>query len=236
MPASLRARNDPGQYDELSDAWWDPCGPLAALHWLATARGALVPPAARPGAVLVDVGCGGGLTARSVAGKGYHHVGVDIRADAAGVAARHGVLSAQGDAHRLPVRSGGADVVVAGEILEHVTDLEVVVGEIGRVLRPDGVVVCDTLADTRSCRFLMVTLGERFGVVPRGIHDPALFVRPARLVELCARHGIRLQVRGLRPSVPEGVAWLARRRPDVTMRPTRFTGVVYQGVGVKEAA
>ena len=236
MPVAVRPPNDPRQYDDLVDVWWDPDGSLAPLHWLAVARGALVPHASRPGAVLVDVGCGGGLTAPHVAGKGYRHVGVDIGGIAASVARDHGVLSVQGDAHHLPVGTATADVVVAGEILEHVTDLPTVVGEIVRVLRPGGTVVVDTLADTRTCRFLMVTLAERVGVVPAGIHDPALFVPPARLVELFAAHGLRLRLRGLRPSLTQGLAWLAGRRRDVTMRRTRFTGVVYQGIATGAAA
>ncbi len=96
--------------------------------------------------------------------------------------------------------------------------------------------VVDTLADTRTCRFLMVTVAERVGVVPAGIHDPALFVSPARLVELFAAHGIELRLRGLRPSLTQGLAWLAGRRRDVAMCRTRFTGVVYQGIAIGAAA
>jgi len=123
--------------------------------------------------------------------------------------------------------------VVAGEILEHVGDLDAVVGEIGRILRPGGVLVIDTLADTRLCKLLMVTIAERARVAPYGIHDPALFVGPDRLVRLCAQQGIALDVHGLRPALGQGIAWLAKRRTDVAMLPTRFTNVVYQGVGVK---
>lgn len=55
--------NDPRQYDDLAGEWWRPDGAFAMLHWLARARAALVPPAARPDAVLVDLGCGAGLMA-----------------------------------------------------------------------------------------------------------------------------------------------------------------------------
>ena len=233
MATVVRERNDPRQYDDLADEWWDPSGAFCALHWLAAARAALVPPATRPGAVLVDVGCGGGLTAPHVAGKGYHHIGLDIGGQATRIARDHGVVVVQADAHRMPVASGTADVVVAGEILEHVDDLDTVVVEIARVLRPGGVLVIDTLADTRVCKLLMVTIAERARVAPPGIHDPALFVDPARLVGLCARSGIALEVHGLRPAIGQGIAWLVGRRVDVAMLRTRFTNIVYQGVGVK---
>lgn len=228
--AARRIRNDPGQYDELAGEWWKPRGAFCALHWLAQARGAVLPD---DGAdkVLVDVGCGGGLLAPYAAAKGYRHIGVDIGERAVSIAANHGVSAVRGDARRLPIASNAADVVVAGEILEHVSDPEALIAESARVLRPGGLFVCDSLADTRLCKVLMVDIAERLPFVPTGIHDPDLFVDPARIVRACAREGIALQVRGLRPAALETIMWLARRRDSVTMHPFRFTGVVWQGFG-----
>jgi hypothetical protein len=61
--AERRARNDLRQYDDLAAEWWRPDGAFAALHWLARARGELVPPPSRPDAALLDLGCGRGLLA-----------------------------------------------------------------------------------------------------------------------------------------------------------------------------
>ncbi len=236
VPPRLRSPNDPGQYDDLVEEWWRPRGAFAALHWLATERGRLVPPAPRPGAVLLDVGCGGGLLAPHLAGRGYRHVGVDLGAAACRVSRTHGVEPLQADAARLPLRDASVDVVVAGEILEHVPDLDAVVAEIGRVLRPGGLLVLDTLADTRRCRFLLVTVGERLPFVPRGIHDPVLFVDPARLRRLAADAGITLELWGLQPHLLDGVRWLLRRRDDVRFRRVRDLGAVFAGRGVRETA
>jgi 2-polyprenyl-6-hydroxyphenyl methylase / 3-demethylubiquinone-9 3-methyltransferase len=226
-------RNDPRQYDELAGEWWRPDGPFAMLHWLAEARGRLVPPAARPGAVLVDVGCGAGLLAPHVAGKGYRHVGLDLITSALEQAATHGVLVVRADACALPLADGCADVVVAGELLEHVPDLPAAVGEICRVLRPGGLLVLDTLNATALSRLLAVTVAERIPGVPRGLHDPALFVDPAELVALCARHGVRLDVRGVRPTVWGTLRWVVTRRGAARIRPTWSPAVLYQGRGVK---
>ena len=76
---SRRARNDPAQYDDLAREWWRPHGAFAMLHWIAEARSALVPPASRPGAVLVDIGCGGGPLAPHITGKRHTHVGAPLR-------------------------------------------------------------------------------------------------------------------------------------------------------------
>jgi 2-polyprenyl-6-hydroxyphenyl methylase/3-demethylubiquinone-9 3-methyltransferase len=227
-----RPRNDPRQYDDLAGEWWKPGGRFAALHWLAPARARLIPPHSRNGSVLVDVGCGGGLLAPHV--SGYRHVGVDVVHSALAQAERHGVLPVQGDAHALPLAEGAADVVVAGEILEHVRDLERVVAEIARVLRPGGIVVVDTINDTWWSRLALVTVGEHVpGGPPRGIHDPKLFVRPERLKRLFARHGVQLAVRGLRPSAVDLMRFVFRRRLPVRMVPTRSVGLVYQGLGKK---
>lgn len=202
------------------------------LHWLAAARGALVPPADRDGAVLVDLGCGAGLLAPHLAGKGYRHLGVDVTASALEQAAAHGVTPVRGDVMAVPLAGGCADVVAAGEILEHVTDLPAAAGEACRLLRPGGLLVIDTLAATRLARLVAVSLAERVpGGAPPGIHDPALFVDRAVLVRECARHGVDLRLRGIRPSVPGLARWLARRADDVAMVPVATTAVLFQATG-----
>jgi len=227
-----RARNDPGQYDDLADQWWDPRGRFAMLHWLAAARGALVPPATRAGAVLVDLGCGAGLLAPHLAGKGYRHVGVDLTASALAQAAARGVRAVRADVRAVPLADGCADVVTAGEILEHVPDLAGAVGEACRLLRPGGLLVLDTLAATAVGRFVAVTLAERVpGGPPAGIHDPALFVDRAALLRECARHGVRMRLRGIRPSAVDLARWLAGRAASVRMVPVPTTAVLFQGVG-----
>jgi 2-polyprenyl-6-hydroxyphenyl methylase/3-demethylubiquinone-9 3-methyltransferase len=231
----VREANDVRQYDDLAEHWWDPVGPFAMLHWLAAARGALVPPARRDGAVLVDLGCGAGLMAPHVAGKGYRHVGVDLTASALAQAATHGVVPVRGDVTAVPLRDGCADVVTAGEILEHVTDLPAAVAQACRLLRPGGLLVLDSLADTALCRFAAITVAERMpGGPPPGIHDPALLVDRAELVRECARHGVRLALRGVRPSARDTVRWLAQRRGPVAIVPTFSTAVLFQGVGHRE--
>ena len=227
-------RNDPRQYDDLAGEWWRPGGDFEMLHWLAAARAALVPPPARPGAVLIDAGCGGGLMAPHLAGRGYRHIGIDLRRSGLEQAAAHGVQALQGDVTALPLATGCADVVAAGEILEHVTDLPGTVAELSRVLRPDGLLVLDTVNDTALSRFITITAGERLGFAPPGLHDSSLFVRPRRLIEEFARHGVRVEVRGARPTVTGLLRWRLLRRGGGRIVPSGLTTVLYQGTGHKE--
>ena len=222
----VRPLNDPGQYDDLADQWWAPRGSFAMLHWIAEARAALVPAAVRPGSLLLDLACGGGLLAP--------HVGVDLSPTALPVAREHGVAPVRGDVLRLPFADTVADVVVAGEVLEHVDDPAALVGEACRVLRPGGTLVLDTIASTWWGRFSSITVGERIpGGPPKRLHDAALFVDRRALVRTAAAQGVRLTLTGLRPSALDYLLWVAGRRRAVRMLRTRSTAGLFQASGTK---
>jgi 2-polyprenyl-6-hydroxyphenyl methylase / 3-demethylubiquinone-9 3-methyltransferase len=230
----LRPRNDPRQYDDLAEVWWDPRGRFAMLHWIAAARARLVPAAVREGSLLLDLACGAGLLAPHVAGRGHRHIGLDLSPTALPQARDHGVAPLRGDVLRLPFADEVADVVVAGEVLEHVADPSRLVAEACRVLRPGGTLVVDTIAATWWGRFSAVTAAERLpGGPPRRLHDPALFVDRDELVAAARGGGVELTLVGLRPSARDYVGWLARRREQVKMRTTRSTAGLFQAVGRK---
>lgn len=236
VPPLVRARNDPRQYDDLADVWWDLTGPFALLHSIAAARADLIPSARRAGAVLVDLACGAGLLAPHIDHLGYRHIGVDITTSALQQARDHGVRPVRADVLALPLPNAIADVVVAGEILEHVADLQRAVAESCRVLRPGGVLVLDTIADTRIARLLAVHIAERIpGGAPKGIHDPTLFVNRSELSRACAAGGVDVRLQGLRPSIPGLLRWLLRRNDRIGTVRTWSTAVLFQGHGIKEA-
>jgi 2-polyprenyl-6-hydroxyphenyl methylase/3-demethylubiquinone-9 3-methyltransferase len=204
------------------------------LAWIAAARMRHVPSAGRPGARLLDVACGGGLLAPHLRGTGYRHVGVDLSRPALVQAKDHGVAVVSGDVMRLPFGDETFDVVVAGEILEHVADVPGLVAEVCRVLRPGGTLVIDTIANTWWGRFSSITVGERIPAGPPArLHDAALFVDRARLLAEARRHGVSLSLNGLRPAAVDYAMWLISRRDEVRMVPTRSTAGLFQGVGTK---
>jgi 2-polyprenyl-6-hydroxyphenyl methylase / 3-demethylubiquinone-9 3-methyltransferase len=230
----VRARNDPRQYDDLAGQWWLPRGEFAMLGWISAARMQHVPPALGSTPLLLDVACGGGLLAPYLAGSGYSHIGVDLSASALTQADAHGVIAVRGDVARLPFRDEAFDVVVAGEILEHVVDVPAAVAEACRVLRVGGTLVIDTIASTWWGRFSSITVAERLpaGPPPR-LHDGALFVDRKQLLATAARHGVELSLNGLRPSAVDYMMWLFGRRETVRMVKTRSTAGLFQAVGTK---
>jgi 2-polyprenyl-6-hydroxyphenyl methylase / 3-demethylubiquinone-9 3-methyltransferase len=234
MMAGRLRRNDPAQYEELVDEWWRPSGDFAALHWLAASRAEHIPAARSPDALLVDLACGGGLMAPYVARLGYRHVGVDIGMGGLVLARDHGLHAVCGSALAVPLPDGCADVVLAGEILEHVEDDVGVLAECARLLRPGGTLVLDGLASGRLSTLINVHLLERLpGGPPRGLHDPALFVDRERLLAAADRMGLDLDLVGLRPSVREAIAWKLGRRELVRMKPIRSSAVIFAGYGRK---
>src|SRR4051812_39441684 len=234
MRPTALPRNDPAQYDGLVDEWWRPQGGFAMLHWFAASRADHIPNAPPDGGVLVDLACGGGLMAPHAARLGYRHVGIDLGLPGLDLGRARGMLPVQGSVLAVPLADGCADVVVAGEILEHVDDDVAVLAECARLLRPGGTLVIDAIADTRLARVIAVRIAERIpGGPPPGIHDPALFVDRRRLLGAADRLGLDLRLRGWRPSLRDVVAWKFGRRDGVRMRTLPTTAVLFAGHGRK---
>lgn len=223
-------RDDPDLYDRFRDDWWSPRGRFAALHWLAHSRAELIPPPGRGEELLVDIGCGAGLLAPHV--RGFRHLGIDLSESALRSARSHGVAAVKADAGRLPVAAGSASVVVAGEIFEHLEELDGCLDEIARVMRPGATLVFDTINDTLLARVLLIRLGERLpGGPPSELHDPALFVAPDELQRKLETRGIEVEWWGLRPSLTGYLGYLLGSETPVELVHTRLEAVLYQGVG-----
>jgi SAM-dependent methyltransferase len=94
-----------------------------------------------PGRRVLDVGCRAGALTRAYL-EGNSVVGVDVDREALGEAAKLGIETVWADAQqRLPFGDETFDVVVAGEVLEHLAAPRALVDESFRVLRPGGTFV-----------------------------------------------------------------------------------------------
>jgi ubiquinone biosynthesis O-methyltransferase len=190
-PRPLTKRNDLSIYDASADWWGGKTRWLRTLQNLVPARFAFFDPIVGDwrGEAVLDLGCGGGFMAVALTERGAAVTGIDRSEAAIAAARRHAEANELEIDYRvcsgenLPFANGVFDIVVCVDVLEHVEDLSQVFFEIRRVLRPNGVFLFDTINRTRMASFLMVTIGENvIRLLPRGAHDPALFIRPDELV------------------------------------------------------
>lgn len=188
--AAPRMKNDLSIYDASADWWDDRVRWSRTLRNMVPARFAFFDPIVGDwnGKRVLDLGCGGGFMAEALAARGAVVTGIDPVEGAIDAARRHAEAGGTDiDYHvasgeNLPFDPHTFDIVVCVDVLEHVDDLNRVIAETRRVLRPDGLFLFDTINDNALASFVMVGLGERLlRLVPPGAHDPSMFVSPADL-------------------------------------------------------
>jgi 2-polyprenyl-6-hydroxyphenyl methylase/3-demethylubiquinone-9 3-methyltransferase len=188
--------NDLDLYERHAHEWWDTSAhAFRSLHATTEFRSAIVAEwlgAHLRGAVVLDLGCGGGLMSEPLVRAGARVFGCDIgRRSVAAATARLGACFAQADLRHVPFASACADVAVLADVIEHVREVERAVAEAARVLRPGGWLYVNTINRTRRARWLAVTLAEGVGLVPRGTHDADMFVTPDELTRAAELAGLR---------------------------------------------
>jgi SAM-dependent methyltransferase len=110
---------------------------------------------------VLDLGCRYGALTQAYA-EGNDVVGLDVDREALAEAAKLGIETLWGDVNEpLPVPDESFDVVVAGELLEHLPMAERTVAEIHRVLRPGGFLVGSVPNAYRAQNRLLFLLGRR---------------------------------------------------------------------------
>ena len=189
------------------------------------------------GKTVLDLGCAGGFMAEALALRGADVTGIDPAAeaiDAARAHAREGKLRIGYDVgvgEALPYDDASFDAVVCVDVLEHVADLNKVLSEVARTLRPGGLFLFDTINRNPLARLATITIAEdMMRLLPRGTHDPAMFIKPAEL-------RAALQGAGLLPGPITGLGPCGiNRRGDLTFGPLPLTAILYMGVAQKPAA
>ncbi len=229
-------RNDLTIYDRVANQWWSD-----DIRWVRTLKN-LVPGRLRwfdaridwQGRDVLDLGCAGGFMAEALAQRGAHVTGIDPAAEAIQAARAHARLSNLrigydiGVGEALPYGDAAFDAVVCVDVLEHVTDLNKVLSQVARVLRPGGLFLFDTINRNPLARLATITLAEDvLRLLPRGTHDPAMFIKPHELRS--ALHGAGLVPGPITGLGPRGI----NRRGDLTFGPLPLTAILYMGTARK---
>lgn len=208
------------KFSELAHRWWDPESEFRPLHQINPLRldwiNTLSPLKDQR---VLDVGCGGGILTDSMARQGAHALGIDLSTKALRVAQLH-ALEAQ--TPRVKYREvsvedlaaeqpGSFDTVTCMEMLEHVPDPDSVVRACAQLVKPGGWVFFSTI-NRNAKAFMLAIVGAEYvlGMLPRGTHEYAKFIRPSELALSCRSAELDiLHTRGLEYNPVTRRYWLS---------------------------
>lgn len=179
------------KFGALAVRWWDPASEFKPLHDINPLRLGHIEKCVGglKGKRIVDVGCGGGILAESMAARGAHVTGIDLSEKPLGVAKLHLLESGQQVNYRLQsaedlaaAEPGAFDVVTCMEMLEHVPDPASTVRACATLAKPGGWIWFSTLnRNPKSYLFAIIGAEYVLRMLPRGTHDYARFLTPAEL-------------------------------------------------------
>lgn len=179
------------KFSELAHRWWDPNSEFRPLHQINPLRLDWIDQlVSLAGKRVVDVGCGGGILAESMAIKGADVLGIDLADKSLKVAQLHametGVSALQYRAIAAEdlarEQAGQFDVVTCMEMLEHVPEPSSVVQACATLVKPGGWVFFSTL-NRNPKSFLMAIVGAEYvlKLLPKGTHEYARLIKPSEL-------------------------------------------------------
>jgi 2-polyprenyl-6-hydroxyphenyl methylase/3-demethylubiquinone-9 3-methyltransferase len=180
---------------------------------------------------VLDLGCAGGFMAEALAERGARVSGIDPAQGVIEAAKRHAKSSNLditydvGVGEDMPYPDNHFDTVVCVDVLEHVGDLTQVLSEVARVLKPGGLFLYDTINRNPIARLAAITIAEDIlRLLPKGTHDPAMFIKPSELRTAMAKAGL---VCGAQTGLgPRGI----NSRLDLTFGPLPFKTIIYMGM------
>ena len=236
MTSTINA--DPAElakFSDLAHRWWDKDSEFRPLHQINPLRLDWINNlCSLSGKRVLDVGCGGGILADSMAFKGASVLGIDLSTKALKVAQLHALeaqtpsinyreVSAEALASESP---GTFDVVTCMEMLEHVPDPASVVRACAALVKPGGWVFFSTInRNPKSFLFAIVGAEYVLNMLPRGTHEYAKMIRPSELAGYCRGAQLNLQhTRGLEHNPLTKRYWLSGDTSVNYMFATRKSG------------
>lgn len=187
------------KFEALASRWWDPNGEFRPLHQINPLRLSFIDGiAGLAGKRVIDIGCGGGILAESMAAQGAEVTGIDLGEAPLSVARLHLLesgqqvdyqcISAEAIADQQPQ---SFDVVTCMEMLEHVPDPASTVAACQKLLKPGGHGFFSTInRNPKSWLFAIVGAEYLLQMLPKGTHDYARFIRPSELGQWCRHAGL----------------------------------------------
>lgn len=198
---------DNAKFALLADTWWDSDGPMRPLHQLNPLRlDFILQHTQLEGQAVADIGCGGGILAEALARCQAKVTAIDINDALITVARQHAEQQSLaihydiGDITHLLQQPQRFTSVTCMELLEHVPDPVLLVQQCAELLQPGGKLFISTLnRNLKSFLGAIIAAEYVLGMLPRGTHHYAQFVRPSELTAWANRAGLHLvSMRGMR--------------------------------------
>jgi 2-polyprenyl-6-hydroxyphenyl methylase/3-demethylubiquinone-9 3-methyltransferase len=213
------------KFEELASRWWDPHSEFKPLHEINPLRLDYIDSrVGLDGKTVLDVGCGGGILAESMAARGASVTGIDMGLAPLEVARLHLLETGQQVDYRqisaeqlAAERPGQFDAVTCMEMLEHVPDPASVVSACAQLVKPGGQVFFSTI-NRNPKSYLLAIIGAEYllRMLPKGTHDYAKFIRPSELARWTRAAGLQTQdITGLTYNPLSGIYRLDPRDVDV---------------------
>ncbi|WP_159879100.1 MULTISPECIES: bifunctional 2-polyprenyl-6-hydroxyphenol methylase/3-demethylubiquinol 3-O-methyltransferase UbiG [Aquitalea] len=189
------------KFSQLAHKWWDKDSEFKPLHEINPLRLDYIDDfAGIKDLKVLDVGCGGGILAESMAQRGAQVTGIDLAKKSLKVAQLHSLESGVNVEYRCIAvedlaeeAAGSFDVVTCMEMLEHVPDPESVVRSCARLVKPGGWVFFSTL-NRNAKAYLLAVVGAEYvlNMLPRGTHEYARFLKPSELSRMARNAGLEI--------------------------------------------
>jgi 2-polyprenyl-6-hydroxyphenyl methylase/3-demethylubiquinone-9 3-methyltransferase len=189
------------KFSQIAHKWWDKDSEFKPLHEINPLRlGYIDSYAELAGKTVLDVGCGGGILAESMAAKGATVTGIDLAKKSLKIAQLHSLESGVPVNYRcVPVEELAAeapasfDAVTCMEMLEHVPSPQSIVNSCAALVKPGGWVFFSTL-NRNAKAYLLAILGAEYllGWLPRGTHEYGRFIKPSELARMMREAGLEL--------------------------------------------
>jgi 2-polyprenyl-6-hydroxyphenyl methylase / 3-demethylubiquinone-9 3-methyltransferase len=190
------------KFEALANRWWDRNSEFKPLHDINPLRANFIdersPVAEKK---VIDVGCGGGILAESLALRGAQVTGIDMGEAPLAVARLHALeTGVQPDYEKITAEEKAAqepesyDIVTCMEMLEHVPDPASVVQACSQLVKKNGDVYFSTInRNPKSYVFAIIGAEYLLNMLPKGTHDYAKFIRPSELAHWLRAANLELQ-------------------------------------------
>ena len=194
--------NEVEKFNLLAHKWWDPSSEFKPLHEINPLRlGYIKSCVDLSGKSVLDVGCGGGILAESLAKQKANVTGIDQGEKVIKIAKLHCKESKLDINYKclniedfLKKNKDKFDIITCLEMLEHVPDPGSVINACASLLKPGGRIFFSTINKNPKA-FLFAIVGAEYllNLLPKGTHEYSKFIKPSQLIHWCNDSGLRLK-------------------------------------------